>query len=219
MKVCTDACLFGAWTASFAGNISSALDIGTGTGLLSLMLAQQCPATIESIEIDHDAWLDASQNFSRSGWNGRLTAIHSSLQDYAPQHNYDLVISNPPFFDRDVRSADLQRNLALHGDQLSLSELFEYSAKVLNAGGRMALLVGSRREAELEKLCIDHGFYIIRKCSVRQTPAHPVFRLMYLLGRDGAPRVFPPEEIIIRTNGNTYSVEFRQLLQEYYLQV
>ena len=100
MKVCTDACLFGAWIASeIAGNkIKSVLDIGAGTGLLSLMIAQGSDAHIDAVEIDNEAFLQAVENFKSSPWKDRLYARHCAIQVYDPGHRYDLIVSNPPFY-------------------------------------------------------------------------------------------------------------------------
>ncbi|MBA4166660.1 MAG: methyltransferase, partial [Chitinophagaceae bacterium] len=127
MKVCTDACLFGAWLANEVHDAVHVLDIGTGTGLLSLMFAQNSSASVNALEIDKDASVQAAENFNSSPWAYRLKVIDKSVQDYTAAFPgtslYDLVFSNPPFYSNDLKSSDSRRNLAQHSEALSLEEL------------------------------------------------------------------------------------------------
>src|SRR5689334_11682345 len=125
MKVCTDACLFGAWTASAITNeqlpAGLILDIGAGTGLLSLMLGQQLNnSIIHAIEIDAVAAQQAGDNFAASSWSEQLHVYNTAIQSFSPAQQYDFIITNPPFFQNDLASPNAQRNLALHSHQLSL---------------------------------------------------------------------------------------------------
>ena len=116
MKVCTDACLFAAWVAAYLQknkiNPGSILDIGTGTGLLSLMLAQKTLALIDAVEINIDAALQAKENFNASPWKQRLNVFETGILQYNTQMKYDLIISNPPFFNNDLLSPDKNKNTA-----------------------------------------------------------------------------------------------------------
>src|SRR6476620_3970566 len=120
MKVCTDACLFGAWVASEIRNedLERVLDIGAGTGLLSLMIAQNSDAVIDAVEIDDHAYSQVVDNFSSSPWNDRLRVHHCSVQQFEPGCKYDLVISNPPFYEHSLRSPDSKKNMAMHSTHL-----------------------------------------------------------------------------------------------------
>ena len=113
MKVCTDACMLGAWTAGKLGGsgINNILDIGCGTGLLSLMLSQKINASIDAVEIDADAAKQAGENISASPWAANIRVIHTSLQEFMPKKKYDLIICNPPFYENDLRSEHENKNV------------------------------------------------------------------------------------------------------------
>lgn len=220
MKVCTDACLFGAWVAEKIRNpkseIRNMLDIGTGTGLLSLMLAQQTDATIDAIEIDEAAATQAAQNFEASPWNNRLNVHNSSIQELEQQTNtrYDLIISNPPFFENDLKGDNVKRNIALHSSELSLDDLLNAIDKYLNDDGLFAVLLPYHRTAYFEKLA-GLKYCLHERVLVKQTPKHNYFRSMLLFG---ATKTETKEnEIIIRDEEDYYSEMFITLLKDYYL--
>ena len=147
MKVCTDACLFGAYVADqvktkAANNI---LDIGTGTGLLSLMLAQRVPALIDAVEIDEAAYQQAKENFEQSPWKERLFAFNTDVTKFETEKKYDCIISNPPFFENDLKSNDSNKNNAKHDTSLSLDKLLQVVKKLLNDDGIFAVLLPYHR--------------------------------------------------------------------------
>ena len=129
MKVCTDSCLFGAWVAEYLeqekNSLKTILDIGTGTGLLSLMLAQKTTANIDAVEIEEAASLQASNNFLASPWNNRLQVYHAPIQLFKPIHpkSYVFIICNPPFYENNLKTDNQLKNLALHSEALSLANL------------------------------------------------------------------------------------------------
>jgi len=219
MKVCTDACLFGAWVASFIDLAPARiLDIGSGTGLLSLMLAQQWPAEIHAIDIDRDAYVQSRTNFGNSPWSGRLQAMEKPLQEYDAPDPFDLVICNPPFYTHDLKSPDEQRNVALHDTALSLEGLLGAAVRLLNGTGFLALLLPERRAVHLEQMLHQFDLVMIRKCGVKQTPAHTPFRYMYLIARGRGDDLLPETDVvIIRDSNGDYTDRFRKLLKDYYL--
>ncbi|QEC69695.1 methyltransferase [Panacibacter ginsenosidivorans] len=220
LKVCTDACLFGAWVAKKIRNSKSAvqniLDIGTGTGLLSLMLAQQTDAIIDAVEIDESAAMQARQNFKTSPWKERLSVYNNSIQEFAETKNqpYELIISNPPFFENDLRGDNIRRNIALHSSELSLDELLSAIDTYLKDNGSFAVLLPYHRTAYFEKLA-GLKYFLQEKILVKQTPKHNYFRSMLLFG---STKVETKEsEIIIREEDQQYSSAFTELLKDYYL--
>ena len=123
MKVCTDACLFGAFVANCLSPIVNCLDIGTGTGLLSLMLAQETNAQIDAVEIDAAAFQQAKENFKASPWSSRLNIFNTDILHYSTDKKYDCIISNPPFFEDDLKSFSEGKNIAKHNNALTLAQL------------------------------------------------------------------------------------------------
>jgi len=220
MKVCTDACLFGAWIAEKVGRwqmtVGSVLDIGAGTGLLSLMLAQKTTATIDAIELDEHAAEQAAENFESSDWKERLQVITGDARMVNLGRKYDLIISNPPFFENDLKSINSQRNLALHGEELSLSELISIIKKNIAAQGKFAVLLPWHRKDAFEKLCVAEGFFLEENVSVKQTPAHSYFRSMFLFSTSEVP--VKRSEMIIR-NEDQYTPAFSAVLKDYYLKL
>ena len=213
MKVCTDACLFGAWVAQLpqVAHTKNIADIGTGTGLLSLMLAQKTNADITAIEIDECAAMQAAGNFSASPWGDRLNVIHKDLKNYSTAAPYDLVISNPPFFENDLQSPDNKRNMALHSSGLSSELLIDRAANLLSADGTLALLLPYQRLDVFVHLALEHGLYLHRLCNVRQTEKHSFFRSMVCFGRENNEAM--NEELSIKFNGQ-YSETFTLLLKD-----
>ncbi|MDD2791805.1 MAG: methyltransferase [Sediminibacterium sp.] len=220
MKVCTDSCLFGAWVASILGQqqlpVQQILDIGTGTGLLALMLAQQVPATIDAVEIDAAAAQQAIANFSAAPWSSRLRVTQSTVQEFAvtTARQYDFIIINPPFFENDLQSEQENRNLALHSKALKLTELINALQKLLKPEGQFAILLPFSRCAYFKTAAEKSGFYPNRELLVKQTTGHDFFRSMLIFGRQTLAVV--PEEMAIK-QGPDYTNGFRELLTPYYL--
>jgi tRNA1Val (adenine37-N6)-methyltransferase len=220
MKVCTDGCLFGAWIAAQVRNekyeVQTVLDIGTGTGLLSLMLAQQSDAVIDALELDEHAAEQAAENFESTPWKERLQVIQGDARKVHLGRKYDLIISNPPFFENDLKSGDEQRNLALHSKELNLRELLLVVKKYLAEQGRFAVLLPHQRKNKFETMALTEGLYPEEAISVKQTPVHSFFRVMLLFATVKIPvRV---DTITIHDEGK-YTSEFIGLLKDYYLKL
>jgi tRNA1Val (adenine37-N6)-methyltransferase len=233
MKVCTDACLFGSLlptSSGGGGTIKHVLDIGAGTGLLSLMYAQKNnDAVIDAVEIDETAAMQAKQNFEASPWKERLEVHNCSIQEFQFHQNqstdglinlstnqqYNLIISNPPFFDNDLKSNDNKRNLALHSAELSLELLVDNIKRLLKEDGSFAVLLPYHRSNYFEQLAIERNYFLLEKVLVKQTPRHSYFRSMLLFGR--SKTIATQKEIIIRKDDGHYTAEFIELLKDYYL--
>ncbi len=218
MKVCTDSCLFGAWVANEMENeksIHRILDIGTGTGLLALMLAQKSRASLMAIDIDGNAALQAQENFKASIWSNRLTAQHLSLQNYHPQQPFDLIICNPPFFENDLLSPDVNKNTAKHQGVLKLEELFMFIAQALSREGIAAILMPDNLSQKTREIAGLHQLFCFKEMKVRQSPQHAFFRTMLLLSHKKNERLI--SEMCIKDAEGHYTPEFISLLKDYYL--
>jgi tRNA1Val (adenine37-N6)-methyltransferase len=220
MKVCTDACLFGAWMAdggwSREPGVGSVLDIGTGTGLLSLMLAQKTGALIDAVELDENAAEQAAENFEAAPWKDRLQVIRADARTVHLGRKYDLIISNPPFFENDLKSVDTRRNLALHSEALSLEELLGVIKKHLADDGQFAVLLPYHRKEIFTGLAIDAGYFLAEEVSVKQTPNHPFFRAMLLFS---SKKTGEKKNTIVIRREDQYTAVFMDLLKDYYLKL
>lgn len=219
MKVCTDSCLFGAWIAGKLENKvlqpKNILDIGSGTGLLTLMLAQKTNAQIDAVEINENAFLQTVENFSRSNWSQRLQAFHSDIKDWSSTVRYDLIVSNPPFFENDLKSESQGKNFAKHQDGMTLNELVRSIARNLTKNGKFALLLPYHRIESFEKIARDTHFYLKEKCLVKQTPAHSFFRGLLLFSTQKENLI--STELVIKEKEGNYTSDFSELLNDYYL--
>lgn len=215
MKVCTDACLFGAYMANEIKQGKTVLDIGSGTGLLSLLLAQKNDAEIETVEIDAAAFEQAKANIAQSPWQQRIHIAHKDINDFDPQKKYAYIISNPPFFEADLKSADGKKNAAKHDSSLTLQVLLSNINRLLKEDGFFAVLIPYSRSQYFETEAATLQFHLIKKISVQQTPAHHFFRSILIFSRIPAP--LEEVTIVIKDEAGKYSDAFIQLLKEYYL--
>jgi len=224
MKVTTDACLFGAWAGRKiegrkpeAGNI---LDIGTGTGLLSLMVAQKIQAPIDAIEIDKATAEQAGENIAASTWKDKIRLVHGNVKDPSvlPRDQYDVIISNPPFYENELSSPHLKKNIAHHDESLLLTDLLQVISKTLAPGGLFCLLLPYKRMEEIEGLIQKNQLAITCATLVRQSTQHNYFRLLIAGShfRNGNTS-YTKNEISIRNERNEYTAEFTGLLKDYYL--
>lgn len=218
MKVCTDGCLFGAWVADKISRgklpATRVMDIGAGTGLLSLMLAQKSEGFIDAVEIDNAAAEQAKENFASSPYSSRLNLLEADVKCIASERKYDLIISNPPFYENDLKSADSKRNYALHSEELTLAELITSASTMLTPEGIFGVLLPHARTEYFLGLAGEQGLYPVENVSVRQTENHSYFRSMLLLSAKRSQAT--NTEIIIKEKGE-YSSTFVSLLKDYYL--
>ena len=225
MKVCTDACLFGAVVAHCppclpAGSLpgTHCLDIGTGTGLLSLMVAQKDPdAVIDAVEIDKTAFQQAKENFESSPWKDRLHIFNTDITNFKTDNKYDLIICNPPFFENDLRSTDEIKNKAKHGGSLNFDELLKIAVTFLSDKGSFALLLPYHRVTSFEIMAAAQNLYLSNKILVRQTAAHSFFRGILIFSKE--KKEIKSAEIVIKNREGEYTTEFTGMLKDYYLHV
>jgi tRNA1Val (adenine37-N6)-methyltransferase len=216
MKVGTDGVLLGAWVQ--VGQSTAVLDIGTGTGLIALMCAQKSAAIIDAVEIDTDACKQATQNIAKSTWSDRITVHHSSFQSFASQtgKQFDLIVTNPPYYRNALKPADSQRTLARHNDRLTWESLLFYTHKLLNPVGSFCLIIPAVEADHFIQLAYLNGLFPEKKTLVRSHKSKaPVRCLIRFAKTDMA--VCETDELIIKNDSDEYSDSFRALTKDYYL--
>ena len=213
MKVTTDACILGAYTD--VKGATTILDIGTGTGLLSLMLSQRIEAKIDAIEIDEDAYNQALMNLNGSIFKDRITVFNTSLQDFETTNIYNLIISNPPFFQNHLKSETISRNNSLHTDTLSFEDLLSSVLRLLTYNGTFVVLLPAYESSVFEELSISRGLYPQKKLRIRHRKESKILRIITTFGRI-KNEIFN-EELIIKNPDESYTPDFQALLKDYYL--
>ncbi len=221
MKVCTDACVLGAFTANLLeqGDITPKhiLDIGTGTGLLSLMLAQKSGAHIEAIEMNEAAAGQAAENFAQAPWAAKINLVQGSVQQFIASKKYDLIISNPPFFEDHLRSANAQKNEAKHDSSLTLQELIHAIWDNLAEDGFATVLLPYHRTEYFKNLCEEAGLFVNHAMLMQQSPQHSFFRSVVVLAKQ--KKHYLQETLLIHDEQRQYSPAFIALLKDYYLKL
>jgi tRNA1Val (adenine37-N6)-methyltransferase len=193
------------------------LDIGTGSGLLSLMIAQKSPVSIDAIEIEDGAFQQAIENSGHSPWASRIHVIHADVRAFPFPREYDVIVSNPPFYEKELKSGDDGRNLAHHAEMLNMEDLLSVIRKKLQANGRFFLLLPFKRWEEIREIMKGLDLYPDHIIFVRPTVQHSSFRVM-ISGRKLIPGISPKMDVIcIRDEEGVYTSTFFQLLREYYL--
>ncbi|MGN6416057.1 MAG: tRNA1(Val) (adenine(37)-N6)-methyltransferase [Pseudobacter sp.] len=216
MKVCTDACILGAWFAAKTANYTTVLDIGAGTGLLSLMLAQKSDSEIHGIELDLGAYKQLKENVQSSIWKERIKVFPGDARTYSFPIKYDFIITNPPFFENDLASATEGEQLAKHSKELTLEELITVIARSLEPHGSFGILLPYQRWEYFNTLATGKDFSLLENLLVRQTPAHPFFRSILHYSRNN-DNFSPSFELTIKGEDGNYTEDFVELMKDYYL--
>jgi tRNA1Val (adenine37-N6)-methyltransferase len=219
MKVSTDSCLFGAWLSKTIipslPKIMHALDIGAGTGLLMLMMAQEHSFSIDGIELDEGAYQQASSNIEATSWKDQLQLFHGDVNDFEFSQQYDLIVSNPPFYEKDLMPLSSVKASAKHEATLNFEELIKLAAHHLKSVGYVAFLLPYHRFDHVRQLAINNGFSIHNVVHVRHQHDHDFIRSMILLGRKPVETII--ESMIIKEEDRSYTAAFEGLLRDYYL--
>ena len=226
MKVGTDGVLLGAWcplaTATSEGEYK-VLDIGTGSGLIALMLAQRAtsiddtPIVIDTIDIDAGAAEQAKFNFEQSPWSKLLRIYQSSLQEWQSEKEYDLIVSNPPYFQGSLKNPDAQRATARHTDSLSYSELIKHSGRLLKDNGMLALVLPIEAEEEILSLAAAAGLSPTAITYVHTKPGKPVKRILMALTKGDVDGEVDGNHFYIESADSPRSEEYKKLTEEFYL--
>lgn len=214
MKVTTDACIQGAWTPLMngAGNV---LDIGAGTGLLSLMLAQRNDSLeIDAVEIDAPAAAQAKANVAASPWETRITVVEGDVRDLQPDRQYDLIITNPPFFSNSLLGDKQDKNIARHTLSLSFDDLYSIVCRKLKSDGYVSVLLPMDEYKRWAVIMLSGGWKEIAQLQIKHSADAPVKRVVGLFSRAGDEAA---ETTLIIKNGDNYTADFCKLLSPFYL--
>lgn len=218
MKVSTDACIQGAWTP-IADNVKDVLDIGAGTGLLSLMLAQRnSNIHIDAIELDTDAAQQAKENITSSSWKDRVEVIQVDVTQHAFNKQYDMVICNPPFFNNSLLGDTDTRNQARHTLSLTYSDLLGVLNSVLKEDGYASILLPTTEHAEWEKLLNKNGWFINHRLYIQPKENSLPNRIVSLCSRNMTEKIVQ-EKLVIYIAQSEYTLEATALLKPFYLKL
>lgn len=219
MKIGTDGVLLGAWTS--IQDPYAILDIGAGTGILALMLAQRSDAMqIDALEIDEDAYEQCVENFENSPWADRLFCYHAALDEFAEEmedEKYDLIISNPPFYTEDYKSGDNARNMARFADSLPFEELIKFASELLSDQGSFAVIIPYSEENYFLKLSEKVNLFPNRITRVRGTENTAVKRSLLQLSFTEKP--FSSNELILEESRHQYTQNYQKMVAPFYLKL
>jgi tRNA1Val (adenine37-N6)-methyltransferase len=224
MKIGTDAVILGAWT-SIKNHPFSILDIGAGTGILSLMLAQRSyTETIDAIEIDNDAYEQCVHNFEESPWGDRLFCYHASLEEFVEEieDQYHLIICNPPFYSENYKTESSTRDLARFQDAMPFNHLIESVSKLLSESGLFSVIIPFKEEAHFMSFASKHNLFPNRILHVKGNPSSEIKRSL-LEFSFRKPNCYPNDivisELIIETERHQYTQDYINLTKEFYLKM
>ena len=216
MKVGTDGVLLGAWCP--ADGLHRVLDVGTGCGVIALMIAQRNPdAVIVGIDIDRDAIEEASINFGRSPWGERLTAVEGDFNVMEAQEPYDLIVSNPPYFTESLLPPDVSRTLARHDQSLSYRQLIDGSARLLARDGILALISPTDAEGAIIEAATFASLPVKRKTRVIPVEGAAPKRTLWILSNAGIPS--REDTLTIAHHDGTFTREYIELTSAFYLKM
>lgn len=216
MKVCTDSCVLGAWAD--VEKAKQILDIGAGTGLLSLMVAQRSAAQITAVEIDEAAALQAATNIQESPWKNRIELHQKSLQEFRLRNEqlFDLIICNPPFFQGSLKSPDQAKTVAKHTEKLPFEDLLHFVTQFLSPDGKFYLLLPPGEAEIFRKLAQAANLFPVKQLQLFTQENGKHLRTIYAYIRSqNLPTA--SEKLFIRNPNQTYTTEFAALLKDYYL--
>lgn len=219
MKIGTDGVLLGAWTP-LINNPFNVLDIGAGTGILSIMLAQRSNAEqIDAIEIEEDAYEQCVENFEASPWGDKLFCFHAGLDEFVdePEDEYDLIISNPPFYTDDYKSDNTSRDLARFEDALPFEELIEAAALLLSDNGIFSVIIPYKEEERFVAMCKELDLFLLKITRVKGTPTSEIKRSLLAFCRmEQIPLI---DELVIEISRHNYTPEYIELTKDFYLKM
>lgn len=236
MKVNTDGILLGAWAS--VANTKNILDIGTGTGLIALMLAQRTEAlpfslsltstpNIRALELDVNAYQQAIFNVQQSPWTEQIQVIHHDFLTWQQEQkiepeSFDLIVSNPPYFEDSLLSDSQNKNLARHTKHMSFEQLLIAADKLLTQGGEFNLVLPPEQASKVITLAENMGFTLTKQLLVKTTPQKPISRVLFCLKKEHLPKTdaaLTTSTLTIRDQHQNYTPEYIDLCKAFYLKM
>ena len=221
MKVGTDGVLLGTWTP-LSDTMYSILDIGSGTGLVALILAQRSFAEqIDAIEIDEDAYEQCVENFEESPWNDRLFCYHAGLDEFTDEieDRYDLIVCNPPFFKPNNLIEDEARSKARFYDILPFDELVKSASILLAEDGIFSVIIPFEEEENFLKLAANESLFPIKITHVKGTPTAKIKRSLFAFSKTNNPEKLVTDILTLEIERHEYTPEFKELVKDFYLKL
>ena len=219
MKVGTDGVLLGAWCD--VSQATKALDIGTGSGVIAVMLGQRCDATIHGVEIDEAAYLQAKSNMEKTEWANRLIAKKAAIQDYAKlsRDEYDLIVSNPPFFSGGTFSDNQERNNVRHTIKLGHGDLLIAARKLLSKDGKFCVILPLIEGLRFQEVARTYALYCTKITEVKSRREGSVERLLMQFEKTAVEAPVKNELSIYQQKGKKHSAEYIDLTKDFYLKM
>ena len=215
MKIGTDGILIGAWV-----NVSKkfrALDIGSGTGIITIMLCQRnLNLELDSIELSANAIMDAKINFENCNWSNRIKLFHQDLKDFHPNYNYDLIVSNPPYFKKSLQPSNSERSKARHQNDLKLEDILKFSKQNLTKDGSLNLILPFEQKSEAIEFAKKYGLNSIRECAVYPKPNKAPHRILIELSKNENKQMIKESLVIEEAGRHNYSEDYKKLTREFY---
>ena len=216
MKVGTDGCLLGGWfDCSQSRNI---LDVGSGSGLIAIMAAQRCNATVTGVEIDSDAAIQATENVNNSPWSDRIRIINEDLLSYTTAERFDTIVSNPPYFVNSLKCDNDARTTARHSDTLSNNDFFRKCKELLTEEGKVSIIIPSDISTDWQEVAKSNGFHTSRITHIKTTPDKMAKRVLIEFSTCKPQEMFE-ETLILEKKRGVYSDEAQNILKDFYLKL
>ena len=215
MKIGTDGILIGAWV-----NISKkfkALDIGSGTGIISIMLCQRnLNLELDSIELSPSAIMDAKINIENCNWSDRIKLFHQSLKDFHPNSKYDLIVSNPPYFKKSLQPSNSERSKARHQNDLKLEDILKFSNQNLTKDGSLNIILPFEQKSEAIEIAKKHGLNSVKECAVYPKPDKAPHRILIEFSKNENKQIIKESLVIEKAGRHNYSEDYKKLTREFY---
>lgn len=214
MKVGTDGVLLGAWCN--VKGVKSALDVGTGCGLIALMIAQRNPSClIDCIDIDNDAVNEAKINIDNSPWRDRIEPLLADFKQFETNNRYDLIVSNPPFFTNGVKAPKKNRQIARQTVELSFAQLIATAMHLLSDRGHLCIITPADSQEEITTICESVGGYIHKKVTVYSKPTKNPIRCLWEISRLKSPTC--TSELFIHESDGKFTKQYVEICNSFYL--